>query len=154
MRRSPRATCRNSGRAGTTRWHITLGTYLKDLLFSPLSKYIATKQGGRNIQHAVAIAIFCVFLVNGVWHGVGWNFVLFGVTQGLGVMTVHYYTQYLRRRLGRKSYQEYMANGLVKGAGIAVTQLFYALSLILFANPLPVVGRLLYSVVAWVPYAR
>jgi len=136
------------------RWHMTLGTFLRDLLFSPLSKYIATKQGGRNIQHAVAVSIFCVFLVIGVWHGVGWNFALYGAVHGVGVVTVHYYTQFLRKRLSRKAYQDYMANRLIKGAAIIVTQSFAALSLILFANPLPAVARLLHAVVAWEPYAR
>ena len=133
---------------------MTLGTFLRDLLFSPLSKYIATKQGGRNIQHAVAVSIFCVFLVIGVWHGVGWNFALYGAVHGVGVVTVHYYTQFLRKRLSRKAYQDYMANRLIKGATIIVTQSFAALSLILFANPLPAVARLLHAVVAWEPYAR
>jgi D-alanyl-lipoteichoic acid acyltransferase DltB (MBOAT superfamily) len=136
------------------RWHMTLGIYLRDLVFSPLSKFIATKQGGRNIQHAVAISIFCVFLVIGVWHGVGWNFALYGAVHGVGVVTVHYYTQFLRKKLSRKAYQDYMANRFIKGAGIVLTQSFAALSLILFANPLPAVGRLLHSVIDWVPYVH
>jgi len=136
------------------RWHMTLGTFLRDLLFSPLSKYIATKQGGRDIQRAVAVSIFCVFLVIGVWHGVGWNFALYGAVHGVGVVTVHYYTQFLRKKLSRKAYQDYMANRVIKGAAIIVTQSFAALSLILFANSMPAVGRLLHSVAAWVPYAR
>jgi hypothetical protein len=69
-------------------------------------------------------------------------------------VTVHYYTQFLRRKLGRKGYQDYLANRFIKGTGIVITQLFVALSLILFANPLPAVGRLLHAVVAWVPYVR
>lgn len=136
------------------RWHITLGNYLRDLLFSPLSKYIANTHGGKNVQHAVGISIFCVFVVIGIWHGVGWNFVLYGAVHGVGVMTVHYYTQYLRKKLGRQPYQSYLGNPWIKGAAVLITQSFAAVSLILFANPLPDVGHLLHSVATWTVYVH
>jgi D-alanyl-lipoteichoic acid acyltransferase DltB (MBOAT superfamily) len=130
------------------RWHMTLGNFLRDLLFSPLSKYFAGKLGGQNIQHAVALSIFCVFLVIGVWHGFGWNFLLYGAAHGTGVVIVQYYTQLLKRGLGRPGYQRYMSNPIIKVCAIVITQLFAAFSLILFANPLPEVGHLLRAVIS------
>lgn len=127
------------------RWHITLSTYLRDLMFTPLSKSLARINEGKNVQHAVAISIFSVFLVIGVWHGVGWNFALYGAAHGAGVVTVHYYGQFLKRALSRKAYQAYLANPLIKAAARAATQGFAAFSLILFANPLPEVLHLLKS---------
>jgi len=127
---------------------MTLGNVMRDLLFSPLSKYLAGQLGGKNIQHAVALSIFCVFLVIGVWHGFGWNFVLFGAVHGAGVVIVHYYTQLLKRGLGRPGYQRYMSSSTIKFFAIVITQSFAAISLMLFANPLPEVGHLLRAVIS------
>jgi D-alanyl-lipoteichoic acid acyltransferase DltB (MBOAT superfamily) len=135
-----------------TRWHITLGNYMRDLLFSPLSKYIVRKQGGKNVQYAITFSIFCVFLVIGIWHGVGWNFLIFGAAQGVGVVVAHFYDQFLKKKLGRPGYQAYMANPYIKGTAIAITQVYAACTLLLFANPMPQIGRLLHSLLAWTPY--
>lgn len=58
------------------RWHITLGTWMKNYLYIPLggNKVNATKLY-RNL--------FIVFLLSGFWHGASWNFVLWGAYHGL-----------------------------------------------------------------------
>ncbi len=71
------------------RWHITLGTWLKDYVFYPISlakpvKNIAkkVKKGfGINVSKFVAptIALFFVWLSNGIWHGAGWTYLFYGM---------------------------------------------------------------------------
>ena len=51
------------------RWHITLSQWFRDYLYVPLG-------GGRVAWWAFNIAV--VFVVSGVWHGAGWNFLLWG----------------------------------------------------------------------------
>ena len=70
------------------RWHITLGTWFRDYIFYPvsLSKPMAklskqTKQHfGVKVSRFVApsIALLCVWLANGLWHGPKWNYILYG----------------------------------------------------------------------------
>ena len=72
-----------------TRWHITLGTWFKDYLFYPISmsklmkKWTleARKKIGRYYGPVLVggIALFAVWLSNGLWHGVGWNYIFFGM---------------------------------------------------------------------------
>lgn len=72
-----------------TRWHITLGTWFKDYLFYPLSMSkplkkltsAARKKLGNHFGPLCsgAIALFCVWLMNGLWHGAGWNYIFFGM---------------------------------------------------------------------------
>ena len=50
------------------RWHITLSYWIRDYLYLPL---------GGNRRYAVNIAI--VFVLCGLWHGAGWNFVAWGL---------------------------------------------------------------------------
>lgn len=70
------------------RWHITLGTFFKDYVFYPLSmskplKNLTIKSRKRlgNVYGPVmvsGIALFVVWLFNGMWHGAGYHFWFFG----------------------------------------------------------------------------
>lgn len=73
------------------RWHITLGSWMKDYIFYPfsLSKKMLgfgnwlTKRNrylGRVIPMAIGNII--VFLLVGVWHGAEWHFILYGFFHG------------------------------------------------------------------------
>lgn len=71
------------------RWHITLGTWFKDYIFYPVSmsqfsKRLTVKSRkkiGRYYGPLLtgAIALLAVWLCNGFWHGVGWNYIFFGL---------------------------------------------------------------------------
>lgn len=71
------------------RWHITLGTFFKDYIFYPVSlakpvKNFAKKVKnvfGRNVSKFVAptVALFCVWICNGLWHGAQWTFIFYGM---------------------------------------------------------------------------
>lgn len=79
------------------RWHITLGTWFKDYLFYPLSmsgplKKLTLKARKKVGNHygpllAGAIAVFCVWFCNGLWHGAGWNYLFFGMYHFVFIMT-------------------------------------------------------------------
>ena len=72
-----------------TRWHITLGAWLRDYVFYPLSlseplKKLTTNGRKKLGKHygpllASAIALFCVWFSNGLWHGAAWTFIFFGM---------------------------------------------------------------------------
>ena len=72
-----------------TRWHITLGAWFRDYVFYPVTtagpmKKLTTRARKKLGNHygpllAGGIALFCVWLGNGVWHGVGWHFIFFGL---------------------------------------------------------------------------
>jgi D-alanyl-lipoteichoic acid acyltransferase DltB (MBOAT superfamily) len=116
------------------RWHITLSVFMRDTVFSPLSKALAMRLGPRRINHAIAISIFIVFLLIGIWHGVGVNFVLFGVFQAIGVACCHYYTVFLKKKLGKRGYAAYMSHPVIHAFAVGITFVFAATSLFLFAN--------------------
>ncbi len=71
------------------RWHITLGAWFKDYVFYPLTTSrrlsgLARRLRKRFGSHGAAvlssgIALFAVWLGNGLWHGAGWNYIFFGL---------------------------------------------------------------------------
>jgi len=116
------------------RWHITLSIWMRDFVFSPLSKLLVRWMGPPRSNHAIALAILATFLLIGIWHGVGWNYAAFGLAQALGVATVHYYTIFLKRRLGRDGFKAYNENRWIHVAGVVITFCYFAVTLFLFAN--------------------
>ena len=54
------------------RWHISLGTWLRDYIYIPMG-------GNRCSKSRWILNIGVVWVFTGLWHGAGWNFVLWGV---------------------------------------------------------------------------
>ena len=116
------------------RWHISLSTFMRDMMFTPLVKFLAGRLGAKNLHHAIALSILSVFVVIGIWHGAGLNFLLFGISQGVGVAAVHYMTIFTKKRLGKAGFAAYQKNRAIYVAACACTYLYFALTMFLFAN--------------------
>jgi D-alanyl-lipoteichoic acid acyltransferase DltB (MBOAT superfamily) len=116
------------------RWHITLSQYMRDVVFSPLSKVLVRVVGPAHVNHAIAATIFVVFFLVGIWHGVTWNYAAFGIACGLGVAGNHYYTLALKKHLGRERFAAYNRNRLIRAAAVATTFVYVSASMFLFAN--------------------
>ncbi|HSY17329.1 MAG TPA: MBOAT family O-acyltransferase, partial [Candidatus Acidoferrales bacterium] len=116
------------------RWHMTLSGYMRDVVFAPLSKYLAQLFGPANVNHAIAVTIMVVFLLIGIWHGVGLNYALFGVAHGVGLVINHYYTIALKKRLGRDGFKAYNSNRWIQAAATVLTFLYVSAAFFLFAN--------------------
>jgi D-alanyl-lipoteichoic acid acyltransferase DltB (MBOAT superfamily) len=125
-----------------SRWHISLSTFMRDMMFTPLVKFLAARFGSKNLTHAIALSILSVFLVIGVWHGTGINFALFGLSQGLGVVAVHYSTIFLKKRLGKAGFIAYQQNRFIYVIACACTYLYFALTAIFFANSWEEMGKI------------
>ena len=71
------------------RWHITLGLWMKEYVFYPIScsKLCVrmTEKAARRLPRViastvpVAFALFFIWLFNGFWHGAGWKYVAYGL---------------------------------------------------------------------------
>ena len=79
------------------RWHITLGQWMRDYLFYPLSlskplgrlgKWSRRKIGGKlGKVIPTSIATFVVYFVIGVWHGANFRYLVFGLWNGTIITT-------------------------------------------------------------------
>ena len=64
------------------RWHITLSRFLRDYLYIPLGG----NRSGRLGRHGNLLA---TMLLGGLWHGAGWNFVIWGGLHGSFLIINH-----------------------------------------------------------------
>jgi D-alanyl-lipoteichoic acid acyltransferase DltB (MBOAT superfamily) len=57
------------------RWHISLSSWLRDYLYIPLG-------GNRKGPRRTYLNLMLTMLLGGLWHGAGWNFVIWGGLNG------------------------------------------------------------------------
>ncbi len=81
------------------RWHITLTRWLRLFLFVPISRGIMRRGDGRWDSVAVAVAQLVTMGLCGLWHGAGWNFVLWGGIHG-ALLVGHGGWVFAKKRLG------------------------------------------------------
>jgi D-alanyl-lipoteichoic acid acyltransferase DltB (MBOAT superfamily) len=64
------------------RWHMTLSRFLRDYLYFPLG---GSRTGAFNRYRNLMV----VMLLGGLWHGAGWNFIIWGGLHGLYLVIHH-----------------------------------------------------------------
>ena len=61
------------------RWHITLGSWFRDYVYIPLG-------GNRAGKARWLLNIMIVWFLTGLWHGAGWNYIIWGA--GFGILLI------------------------------------------------------------------
>ena len=131
------------------RWHITLGAWLREYIFYPISfskvctnltvnvKKVFKGHIGKLIP--AAFALFFVWFGNGIWHGASWKYVFYGL----------YY--YILTMLGMLL--EPLTNKLIKKLKINTKAFSYRLWQMIRTTTLVVIGMLIFRAtrlkVAW-----
>jgi D-alanyl-lipoteichoic acid acyltransferase DltB (MBOAT superfamily) len=118
-----------------TRWHRTLGFWIRDYIFTPMYKAIAMRWPARAASLAF-LCYFAAFFLAGVWHGSTWNCVVYGFLNGFGLAATKLWETHLVKRMGRPGLRSYLQNPVIRVAAIAVTLNFACLTLFFFASDL------------------
>lgn len=71
------------------RWHITMSSFFRNYLYEPLA---------RAGYAPVYLNLLIVFVAIGLWHGAGWNFVVYGLIHGSMVAAGHVAGEWRVRR--------------------------------------------------------
>jgi D-alanyl-lipoteichoic acid acyltransferase DltB (MBOAT superfamily) len=90
------------------RWHITLSRFLRDYLYIPLG-------GNRLGEQRRYVNLLVTMLLGGIWHGAGWNFVVWGGLHGLYLGINHLWREWrggTRAPAGAAAAQGRAARGL------------------------------------------
>lgn len=99
------------------RWHISLGSWFREYVYIPLG-------GNRKGLPRQLINIFIVWMLTGIWHGAGWNFLLWGL----------WFAVFLSLE---KLFLGKVLSGLPKWAGILYSSFVVLVGWVLFALETP-----------------
>ena len=72
------------------RWHITLGRFLQRYLYVPLG-------GSHHGVLRTSFALMATMLLGGLWHGAGWQFIVWGGLHGLMLVVNHLWLAWRER---------------------------------------------------------
>ena len=103
------------------RWHITLSQWLRDYLYIPLG-------GNRRGPVRTYVNLLITMLLGGLWHGASWNFVLWGLLHGLGLVAHRLWS-------ARRFTWAPLPPSVAAFVGWAVTYVFVCIGWILFRSP-------------------
>lgn len=83
-----------------SRWHISLSSWLRDYLFTPLNM---AWRGRRGQTYQIMISLFITMLAIGLWHGAGLFFIIWGAYHGFLYVVYQLFPldRFLTRHLGR-----------------------------------------------------
>ena len=73
------------------RWHMTLSAFLRTYLYIPLG-------GNRSGRARRYVNLMLTMLLGGLWHGAGWNFVVWGALHGLYLSLAHLWREVVGER--------------------------------------------------------
>lgn len=76
------------------RWHITLNRFFTKYVYIPLG-------GNRKGQAKMYRNLMVVFLLSGLWHGAGWNYIVWGAMHGGLYVLTRFWIKNLKPRLLR-----------------------------------------------------
>jgi alginate O-acetyltransferase complex protein AlgI len=102
------------------RWHISLSSWLRDYIYQPLVIYF--RDHGK---WSVVLGLMITFFISGLWHGAGWNFLVYGLLQG-SIITVEFLLGIKAAKLSKIYFG--------KLSGRVITFFLWSLSLIFFRS--------------------
>jgi len=108
------------------RWHISFSSWLRDYVYIPLG-------GSRVHAFRMYVNLFLTMLISGLWHGAGWNYLIWGGLHGMFLLGERLFLsiQFIKR-LGEK-----LPEWLIAFVGIAYTYFVFSFTFFLFrAKPL------------------
>ena len=118
-----------------SRWHMSLTHWIRDYIFTPLYKN-CVQRWPQHSQLATNGGYFIALFLAGVWHGSTWNFVIFGLLNGVGVATTKAWESFIIRRRGRNGLRLYLQNRTIHVIAVVATLHFVFITILFFPSDL------------------
>jgi alginate O-acetyltransferase complex protein AlgI len=89
------------------RWHITFSTWLRDYIFLPFAYFLSNRMKKQKYffvstdKWIYLITIMVTFAICGIWHGVGWTYLIWGILFGI-YLTYTNWTKNLQKRIRKQ----------------------------------------------------
>ena len=114
-------------------WHMTLTQWFRAYYFNPISRKIRRKWRKMPVGWMVLIMQVSTMLLIGLWHGVTWNFVIWGLWHGFGMFVFNRWNEWYSPR--KEKIESPLIRKLIPVLGVLLTFHFVALGWVWFALP-------------------
>jgi D-alanyl-lipoteichoic acid acyltransferase DltB (MBOAT superfamily) len=81
-------------------WHITLAQWFRSYFFNPLTRALRSSRK-LPVGAVILIGQLATMILIGLWHGVNWNFALWGLWHGAGLFAHNRWAEWSRDRVAR-----------------------------------------------------
>jgi alginate O-acetyltransferase complex protein AlgI len=112
------------------RWHMTLTRWLRVYLFIPVTRLLIRRAPAVGDRGAAVVGQCVAMTFCGLWHGLGWNFALWGMLHALGLVWVGIVARDLGRHLPPGVVGWWRRSPLAAAASIALTFNTFAVFLV------------------------
>ncbi len=117
-------------------WHMTLAQWFRTYIFNPLTRALRTARNPLPTYLVILIGQLTTMCLIGLWHGVTWNFLLWGAWHGVGLFIHNRWLELYRSRFGGLTFPAWLQRGL-SILGTILTFNYVALGWVWFALPYP-----------------
>ncbi len=130
-------------------WHITLSQWFRAYVFFPFTRWLRTRHirlpGSRIPDWLVILAgqLLTMTLI-GLWHGITWNFFLWGAWHGLGLFIQNRWSDWIKGRLDSATVHT-LPRLALQGSSWLLTFLYVSLGWVWFALPTPRLALLVFG---------
>ena len=99
-------------------WHISLSRFIRDYLYYPISLILTRFAFSKNINPTgvfffnIVFPTMISFFLVGLWHGAGWQFILFGLIHGLYIV-IHNFWLKIKIFIFKKTYKSNLLTDLI-----------------------------------------
>jgi alginate O-acetyltransferase complex protein AlgI len=114
-------------------WHMTLTQWFRAYFFNPLTRGLRTRN--LSIPLVIFFTQVSTMALIGLWHGVSWNFLLWGAWHGLGLFIQNRWSEFMRTRITAPLPPR--GELLLNAGGIFLTFNFVSLGWLFFTLPSP-----------------
>jgi alginate O-acetyltransferase complex protein AlgI len=122
-------------------WHMTLTQWFRSYFFNPFNRWI---RGYKSVPAWAMILIgqLSTMILIGLWHGITWNFVLWGTWHGLGLFTQNRWSDFAKTRIKTTDPR---AQRAMQIGGVVLTFNFVALGWVFFALSDPSLSKMVFE---------
>ncbi len=116
------------------KWHITLTQWFRTYYFNPLTRLFRTKFRSINPQFIMGFMQITTMVLIGLWHGISYNFIAWGVWNGIGLFLQNRITGFITRKIGNGK-PFWQVSAAHKTISTILTFLYISLGWVWFALP-------------------
>lgn len=124
-------------------WHMTLAQWFRAYVFNPLTRALRLRPNKLPTWLIIFIGQVTTMTLIGLWHGITWNFLFWGLWHGLGLFVHNRWSGWAGPRIETWAQRPLSAVALSRG-GWLMTFLFVALGWVWFALPDPALAAVVF----------